>query len=139
MSLLNYLQFQEIDASADDIPKQHRQQDDILLDEPFDNVDEARRGRLIEILKNLDSDVIVITHELDLLAKLEGWSLYFMLDGKLWGKFDSNQLERLYITRGVDVDAIKVMDTRLGKVSVTLDHGDIAVKMASNANTLMGA
>lgn len=36
MSLLNYLQFQEIDASADDIPKQHRQQDDILLDEPFD-------------------------------------------------------------------------------------------------------
>ena len=83
--------------------------------------------------------MIVITHELDLLAKLEGWSLYFMLDGKLWGRFDSNQLERLYITRGVAVDAIKVMDTRSGKVSVTLDHGDIAVKMASNANALMGA
>lgn len=36
MSLLNYLQFQEIDSSSDDIPFSHRQQDDIFLDEPFD-------------------------------------------------------------------------------------------------------
>ncbi len=36
MSLLKYLQFQEIDSSPDDIPDAHRQQDDILLDEKFD-------------------------------------------------------------------------------------------------------
>ena len=36
MSLLNYLQFQEIDSSSDDIPDSHREQDDIFLDEPFD-------------------------------------------------------------------------------------------------------
>ena len=37
MSLLNYLQFQEIDSSSlDDIPDTHRQQDDIVLDEKFD-------------------------------------------------------------------------------------------------------
>ena len=36
MSLLNYLRFQEIDSSKEDIPDQHRQQDDIMLDEPFD-------------------------------------------------------------------------------------------------------
>jgi len=36
MSLLNYLQFQEIDSSNDDIADTHRQQDDILLDEPMD-------------------------------------------------------------------------------------------------------
>jgi hypothetical protein len=37
MSLLNYLQFQEIDQSADDdIPEAHRSQDDIALDEPVD-------------------------------------------------------------------------------------------------------
>jgi hypothetical protein len=37
MSLLNYLQFQEIDDSSDDIPDEHRpQDDDILLDEQLD-------------------------------------------------------------------------------------------------------
>ena len=36
MSLLNYLQFQEIDESSDDIPDQHRPQDDILLEEQID-------------------------------------------------------------------------------------------------------
>jgi len=36
MSLLKYLQFQEIDSSSDDIPDTHWQQDDILLDESVD-------------------------------------------------------------------------------------------------------
>ncbi|MEI7918031.1 MAG: hypothetical protein WCH58_01490 [Candidatus Saccharibacteria bacterium] len=36
MSLLNYLRFQEIDSSPDDISDTHREQDDILLDEKLD-------------------------------------------------------------------------------------------------------
>ena len=36
MSLLNYLQFQEIDSSSDDIPDAHKEQDDIMIDEPVD-------------------------------------------------------------------------------------------------------
>ena len=36
MSLLNYLQFQAIDSSYDDVPDEHLHQDDILIDEPFD-------------------------------------------------------------------------------------------------------
>jgi len=36
MSLLNYLEFQEIDESPDDIPDDHRPQDDIVLDEQLD-------------------------------------------------------------------------------------------------------
>jgi hypothetical protein len=36
MSLLKYLQFQEIDASTDDIADTHRVQDDISLDEQVD-------------------------------------------------------------------------------------------------------
>jgi len=38
MSLLNYLQFQEIDSSLDDIPAEHRPQDDINLEEQVDEV-----------------------------------------------------------------------------------------------------
>jgi hypothetical protein len=36
MTLLNYLQFQEIDSSTDDIADTHRMQDDIMLDEQVD-------------------------------------------------------------------------------------------------------
>lgn len=108
-----------------------------LLDEPFDNVDENRRRRLIEALKTSNSGMVIITHEFNLLQRLGDWGLYFMLEGKLWGKFSASQLDRLYITRGEAIDALKVMDTSLGKLSVTLDHGDIQVKTASNVNTLL--
>ena len=46
-------------------------------------------------------------------------------------------LDRLYLTKGEVKDALEVMDTADGKLSVTLDHGDIAVKTASNVNTLL--
>lgn len=109
----------------------------VLLDEPFDNLDENRRRRFIEVLKGLDSEVIIITHEFNLLPRLGDWGLYFMLEGKLWGKFPASQLDRLYVTRGEASDALKVMETSLGKLSVTLDRGDIAVKTASNVSTLL--
>lgn len=38
MSLLNYLQFQKIDQSSDDITAEHCPQDDILLDDQWDGV-----------------------------------------------------------------------------------------------------
>lgn len=109
----------------------------VLLDEPFDNVDESRRRRFIEVLKSLDADAVIITHEFNLLQRLTDWSLYFMLDGRLWGKFSASQLDRLYITRGEAKDALTVMETSLGKLSVTLDHGDIAVKTATNLSALL--
>jgi ABC-type Mn2+/Zn2+ transport system ATPase subunit len=109
----------------------------VLLDEPFDNVDENRRRRLIDVLNRLDSEIVIITHEFNLLSRLGDWGLYFMLEGKLWGRFSASQLDRLYISRGDISRAIKVMDTSLGKLSVTLDYGDVAVKTASNVNALL--
>jgi ABC-type multidrug transport system ATPase subunit len=109
----------------------------VFLDEPFDNVDENRRRKFVELLKGLDAEVVIITHEFNLLQRLPDWGLYFMLEGRLWGKFNASQLDRLYITRGVAEDALEVMDTSLGKLSVTLDHGDVAVKTASNVSALL--
>jgi ABC-type multidrug transport system ATPase subunit len=109
----------------------------VLLDEPFDNVDEHRRRKFIEVLKDLDAETIIITHEFDLLQRLGDWALYFMLEGKLWGKFSASQLDRLYLTRGEAKDALEVIETSLGKLSVTLDHGDVQVKTASSVNALL--
>ena len=91
----------------------------VLLDEPFDNVDENRRRKFIEVLKNLDAEVIVITHEFNLLHRVADWGLYFMLEGKLWGKFSASQLDRLYITRGEVEDAL---NGRQHIMAVTEDH-----------------
>ena len=38
----------------------------ILLDEPFDNVDQSRRIKLIRLLKEVKSDILLNTHELNL-------------------------------------------------------------------------
>ena len=109
----------------------------VLLDEPFDNVDESRRRRFIEILKTLDSEMLIITHEFNLLQRLGDWNLYFMLEGRLWGKFLVSQLDRLFITRGEAENSLAVMDTSLGKLSVTMDHGNVAVKTVTNLTALL--
>ena len=50
----------------------------VLLDEPFDNVDENKRRKLVKVLANLKAEVIIITHEFNLLSQLSDWGLYFM-------------------------------------------------------------
>jgi ABC-type multidrug transport system ATPase subunit len=109
----------------------------VFLDEPFDNVDENRRRRFIELLRGLDSGIVVITHELTLLSRLGDWGLYFMLDGKLWGKFQVSQLDRLYLTRGESREALAIMDTSLGRLSVTLGAGDVPVKSSGSLDALL--
>jgi hypothetical protein len=60
-----------------------------------------------------------------------------MLENRLWGKFHTSQISRLYLTRGIVPDALKVMETSFGTFSVTLDSGDIAVNTATNLNNLL--
>ncbi|MEM3638357.1 MAG: ATP-binding cassette domain-containing protein [Conexivisphaerales archaeon] len=111
----------------------------LLLDEPFDNVDQSRRRRFIELLKQRDAEVLMSTHEFDLLRQLQDWKLCFMLEGKLWGKFEVSQLERLYVSKGKAEGALAIMETSLGVFSVTLDKGDVQVKNATNLSSLLEA
>jgi ABC-type nitrate/sulfonate/bicarbonate transport system ATPase subunit len=50
----------------------------LLLDEPFTGVDQARRGRLMERLRALDTPVILVSHEPDV---LDGCRRVFRFDG----------------------------------------------------------
>jgi ABC-type multidrug transport system ATPase subunit len=111
----------------------------LLLDEPFDNVDQSRRRRFIELLKQSNAELLMSTHEFELLRLLPDWKLCFMLEGKLWGKFEVSQLERLYISRGRADNAMAVMETSMGVFSVTLDKGDVLVKTATNLSSLLEA
>ncbi|MEM0288142.1 MAG: ATP-binding cassette domain-containing protein [Nitrososphaerota archaeon] len=111
----------------------------LLLDEPFDNVDQSRRRRFMDLLQNGNFEILMSTHEFELLKNLKDWKLCFMLEGKLWGKFEVSQLDRLYVTKGKVEGALKVMDTSLGYFSITLDKGDVQVRSATNLSSLLEA
>jgi ABC-type multidrug transport system ATPase subunit len=111
----------------------------VLLDEPFDNVDFARRRRLVRLLRELPADVLLNTHELDLLGSFEGWGLGLMFEGRILGPFSVAELDRLYLTRGAAAGALAMMETSLGTFSVTRDAGDRPVKSATSLNALVEA
>jgi ABC-type multidrug transport system ATPase subunit len=111
----------------------------ILLDEPFDNVDFSRRRRLVRLLRELPADVLLNTHELDLLGSFDGWGLALMFEGWLLGPFSVAELDRLYLTRGAAPGALAEMQTSLGTFSVTRDAGDRPVKSATSLNALVEA
>jgi hypothetical protein len=54
MSLLNYLRFQEIDSSGDDMFDTHRPEDDISLDDQFD--EKALEDFWDKVVKDIHND-----------------------------------------------------------------------------------
>lgn len=108
----------------------------ILMDEPFDNVDQGRRLKLLDMVEKNGAEMMINTHEFDLLNRLQGWALYFIIEGKLFGKFQVSQLKNLYINRGELSDALAVMDTSFGKFSITENSGSVPIASARNLNSI---
>ena len=109
----------------------------VLLDEPFENVDQNRKLKYLKLLQDLKAEIVLITHEFSFLHHLEDFFLYFLIDGKLWGKFNTSDIDRLYLNKGEKNDAIKVLETSLGKFSITLGGGEYAIKTTTNLNSLL--
>lgn len=107
----------------------------VLLDEPFDNVDQGRRMKLLEVIEEIKAEVVLNTHELDLLKRLKTWPLYFMIEGKLFGKFNTSQVWNLYLNRGEINGNLAVMDTSFGKYSITENMGQVHIASARNLNS----
>lgn len=99
----------------------------ILLDEPFDNVDQARRLSLASMLNETDGEIILNTHEFDLLNRLADWDMYFMIEGKLFGKFRVSQLKDLYLNKGEIPGGLSFVDTSYGKFSITEKSGEVPI------------
>jgi ABC-type multidrug transport system ATPase subunit len=109
----------------------------LLLDEPFDNVDFGRRRQYIGLLARSPAAVVMNTHELELLHSFPDWALYFMFEGQLIGRFRAADIDRLYLSRGRGSDALASFRTSIGEIAVTLDHGDVPLKGASNLSYLL--
>lgn len=108
----------------------------ILMDEPFDNVDQGRRLKLLDMINKSGVDIMINTHEFDLLNRLEDWGLYFIIEGKIFGKFQVSQLKNLYLNKGEIAGSISVIDTSFGKFSITENSGKVPIGSARNLNSM---
>lgn len=109
----------------------------ILLDEPFESIDMRRRMKLTDLITNHGAEIVMNTHEFDILARLKGWGLYFIIEGRVFGKFQASEVKNLYINKGVVPNNIAVMDTAFGTFSISRNEGEISISAARNFNSLL--
>jgi ABC-type Mn2+/Zn2+ transport system ATPase subunit len=57
----------------------------VLLDEPFEELDPAKKGKMVKHLDQYDGLILINTHETWLLKNLPSWEVFFMFEGKLYG------------------------------------------------------
>lgn len=57
----------------------------VLLDEPFEELDPAKKGRMVKHLNQYDGVILINTHETWLLKNLQNWEAFFMFEGTLYG------------------------------------------------------
>jgi ABC-type multidrug transport system ATPase subunit len=108
-----------------------------LMDEPFENLDQNRRIKLARLIQEFEEEVVLVTHEFDLLKKFSGWPLYFMLEGSIYGPFNVSDLDALYMSRGERADALVIIRTSLGEFSITRGEGEVSLKNATSFNRLL--
>ncbi|HDM22668.1 MAG TPA: ATP-binding cassette domain-containing protein [Methanomicrobia archaeon] len=97
----------------------------IILDEPFENIDPSKRKKLSEIISDLDSEILMSTHELDVLRYFKDWSLYFMVEGRLYGKVTPlEQILGSYLTVKDTKDAILKIKAKNKILSITKNEGE---------------
>lgn len=118
----------------------------VLLDEPFEQLDPARKNRLIKHLAGYDGTIILNTHETWLLRGLAEWKVFFMFEGILYGAVLVEDLLKARLSLSDEPDAlikmkvsgklISLVKGRRGKSILSLESLDkvyeIALEMDRN-------
>ncbi len=86
-----------------------------LLDEPFEQLDPAKKAGLAEELSRLEGTLVVNTHETWVLKPFREWTTYLMFEGKAYGPVRAGDLLESRLVRGEVEDAILVFEAS-GKV-----------------------
>lgn len=99
------------------------------LDEPFENVDAARRHVISKYIKEYGKEGILVTHELDMLNLYKEYKAYFLVGNKLQGPISVSELLESSIVEGERNDALLVLDIMDKKVSIV--KGDLGMKFGA--------
>ncbi|MDH7556149.1 MAG: hypothetical protein ACQXXL_01400 [Candidatus Methanosuratincola sp.] len=95
----------------------------VLLDEPFEELDPAKKGRMARRLNQYDGVVLVNTHETWLLKNLQNWDVFFMFEGVLYGPLLVEELLKAEILMADEPDALLRLKVSGKKVSLVRGEG----------------
>jgi ABC-2 type transport system ATP-binding protein len=95
----------------------------VLLDEPFEELDPAKKGRMVKHLNQYDGVVLVNTHETWLLKNLQNWEVFFMFEGVLYGPLLVEELLKAEIFMADEPDALLRLKVSGKMVSLVRGEG----------------
>jgi len=78
----------------------------VLLDEPFEELDPAKKGRMVKHLDGYEGVILANTHETWLLKNLREWMVFFMFEGLLYGPISVKDLLKAEISLVEEPDAL---------------------------------
>jgi len=70
----------------------------VLLDEPFEELDPAKKGKMVKHLDEYNGVILANTHETWLLKNLQDWELFLMFEGVLYGPLSVKDLLKAEIS-----------------------------------------
>jgi len=100
----------------------------VLLDEPFEQLDPARKGRMIKHLDEYQGVILVNTHETWLLKNLQEWTVFFMFEGLLYGPLSVKELLKAEISFADEPDAL---------LKVKVSNKTISILKGGGSGTLL--
>ncbi|MFP3316254.1 MAG: ATP-binding cassette domain-containing protein [Caldivirga sp.] len=109
----------------------------ILIDEPFENVDSARRSVVISMLLEYGEEGIIVTHELDVLGAFKALNAYLMLEGRLYGPVKVGDLLESGIVEGEAQGALLTVSIS-GKTYSIVKGGGVKFGELGSLNRLYG-
>ena len=110
----------------------------ILLDEPFENVDPARRVVIAEWIRKFGEEGIITTHDLDVLKKFQDYNLYVLSDSKLYGPITVKDFLDSSVVEGERNDAILTLQVAGKKVSLVKGSDGMKVGLLGTIDRLYG-
>ena len=95
----------------------------VLLDEPFEELDPAKKGRMVKHLDQYSGLILVNTHETWLLKNLPMWDVFFMFEGKLYGPLLVDELLKAEISFAEESNPLLRLELAGKKVNIIRGKG----------------
>lgn len=90
----------------------------VLLDEPFESVDPARRSALLKEILSSRSTILMSTHTTWLLKFMESWTVYLIVGGRVYGPLKVGDLLSFRVSAEKSEDTVLEIDAGGRKVYV---------------------
>lgn len=95
----------------------------VLLDEPFEQLDPAKKVKLVNELRECSGVVVMNTHETWVLEALPDWEVHLAFEGRLYGPVPAGKLASAAVVEGRSSEALVTIETQAGCFSLVEGSG----------------